>query len=164
MGITLEIIVPQDLMPVLQVHCEQKGLSFDNYNVFSEENHDEIDYIITLGGDGTLLWATKQFNRGAVPPLITFSQGSLGFMCNFTFEDHDAVLTPMFTAVKQGFAPAEIGLEHRLRLKVNAGPNTAMHKELFRGDQLSIHEPIELKDIHVVNEVVIDRGPSPYTV
>ena len=119
---------------------------------------------MTLGGDGTLLYAAKQFNKGAVPPMITFSQGSLGFMCNFTFEDYKAVLLPIFQAVHQGFAPDEIGIEQRLRLKVNVGSNTSRDKLLFRGDQLQISEPIEVKDIHVVNEVVIDRGPSPYTV
>lgn len=99
-----------------------------------------------------------------MPPLITFSQGSLGFMCNFTFEDYENVLRPILSSVKQGFAPAEIGLEHNLRLKVNAGPDTTINKQLYRGDQLNISELIQLKDIHVVNEVVIDRGPSPYTV
>ena len=96
--------------------------------------------------------------------MITFAQGSLGFMCNFTFEDHETVLRPIFIGAKRGFAPAEIGLESRLRLKVNPGPGTPQETLLFKGDQLQISEPLLLKDIHVVNEVVIDRGPSPYTV
>ena len=134
------------------------------YTVFSDANRSKIDYLITLGGDGTLLYAAKQFNKGAVPPMITFSQGSLGFMCNFTFEDYESVLLPIFSSVNTRFAPAEIGMEQRLRLKVNVGANTSRNKQMFRGDQLQISEPIEVKDIHVVNEVVIDRGPSPYTV
>ena len=68
--------------------------------------------------------------------MITFSQGSLGFMCNFTFENHEDVLRPIFQAINQGFAPAEIGMEQRLRLKVNVGANTSKNKMLFRGDQL----------------------------
>ena len=134
------------------------------YNVFSDSHRSQIDYLITLGGDGTLLYAAKQFNKGAVPPMITFSQGSLGFMCNFTFEDYESVLRPIFHAINQSVAPAEIGMEQRLRLKVNVGSNTSKSKMLFRGDQLQISEPIEVKDIHVINEVVVDRGPSPYTV
>jgi len=85
-------------------------------------------------------------------------------MCNFTFEDHEKVLMPIFKSVKNRTSPAEIGLESRLRLKVNAGPDTSRDKEIFRGDQLKASEPLKLIDLHVVNEVVIDRGPSPYTV
>ena len=136
----------------------------DVYKVFSDTNRSQIDYLVTLGGDGTLLYAAKQFNKGAVPPMITFSQGSLGFMCNFTFEDHEDVLRPIFQAINQNVAPAEIGMEQRLRLKVNVGAYMSKNKMLFRGDQLQISEEIEVKDLHVVNEVVIDRGPSPYTV
>ena len=35
---------------------------------------------------------------------------------------------------------------------------------MFRGDQLQHSEPLNLENVHVVNEVVVDRGPSPYTV
>ena len=51
----------------------------------TDEFRASINYIITLGGDGTILWAAKQFNRNYVPHMITFAQGSLGFMCNFEF-------------------------------------------------------------------------------
>ena len=71
-----------------------------------------------------------------IPPLITFAQGSLGFMCNFTFEDHEKVLKPILRGVKQGVAPEEIGLEKRLRLKVNVGPETSNKRQIYRGDQL----------------------------
>lgn len=52
----------------------------------------EIDYIITLGGDGTILWAAKQFTGDYIPPLICFAHGSLGYMCNFTFDEHPIIL------------------------------------------------------------------------
>lgn len=42
-----------------------------------------INYIITLGGDGTILWASKQFWTSFIPPLVAFSHGSLGYLCNF---------------------------------------------------------------------------------
>ena len=53
-------------------------------------------------------------------------------------------------------------MENRLRLKVNVGPDTATERGVFRGDQLHVSEPLSLVNLHVVNEVVIDRGPSPY--
>ena len=39
-----------------------------------------------------------------------------------------------------------------------------MNRKIFRGDQLEKSEDIVLKDIHVLNEIVVDRGPSPYAV
>ena len=96
--------------------------------------------------------------------MITFAQGSLGFMCNFTFEDHQSVLRPIFSAMREKSVPPNIGLEKRLRIKVNVGPRTFAERQVFRGDQLQNSEPLTLRDLHVVNEVVIDRGPSPYTV
>ena len=60
--------------------------------------------------------------------MITFAQGSLGFMCNFTFEDHEEVLRPVFLNAKNIVSSSSvnetIGLEKRLRLKVNPGPDT----------------------------------------
>ena len=43
------------------------------------------------------------------------------------------------------------------------GKGTTTEREVFRGDQLETCEKVKLKDLHIVNEVVIDRGPSPYT-
>lgn len=54
----------------------------------SEEFRKNVNFVITLGGDGTILWASKQFSGEYVPPIITFDQGSLGFLCNFVFSDH----------------------------------------------------------------------------
>ncbi|KAL6616725.1 hypothetical protein ACP70R_038995 [Stipagrostis hirtigluma subsp. patula] len=44
--------------------------------------HTKVDLIVTLGGDGTVLWAASLF-KGPVPPVVAFSLGSLGFMTPF---------------------------------------------------------------------------------
>ncbi|MFS7906821.1 putative phosphotransferase with an alcohol group as acceptor [Helianthus anomalus] len=44
--------------------------------------HEKVDFIVTLGGDGTVLWAASLF-KGPVPPIVPFSMGSLGFMTPF---------------------------------------------------------------------------------
>ena len=40
---------------------------------------ESIDLIITIGGDGTLLYAASLF-QSSMPPVIAFSAGSLGFL------------------------------------------------------------------------------------
>ena len=47
--------------------------------------------MIALGGDGTLLWASGLF-PAAMPPVISFSMGSLGFLTPFPFEAHSDTL------------------------------------------------------------------------
>lgn len=80
------------------------------------------------------------------------------------FKDKEEVLIPVLRSSSQGVAPSEIGIDNRLRLKVDMGLGTEKERRVFRGDQLEKSEPILVENLHVVNEVVIDRGPSPYTI
>ncbi|KAH7920926.1 ATP-NAD kinase [Leucogyrophana mollusca] len=50
-----------------------------------------FDFVITLGGDGTVLFTSWLFQR-IVPPVLPFALGSLGFLTNFDFADHQAVV------------------------------------------------------------------------
>ncbi|KAJ3836259.1 hypothetical protein F5878DRAFT_271565 [Lentinula raphanica] len=50
-----------------------------------------FDFVITLGGDGTVLFTSWLFQR-IVPPVLSFALGSLGFLTNFDFADHQAVM------------------------------------------------------------------------
>lgn len=38
-----------------------------------------VDFVACLGGDGVILHASNLF-RGAVPPVVSFNLGSLGFL------------------------------------------------------------------------------------
>ena len=48
------------------------------------ELHRTVDAIITLGGDGTILHATSLFSSTYVPPILSFSLGTLGFLLPFS--------------------------------------------------------------------------------
>lgn len=41
--------------------------------------HERVDFVACLGGDGVILHASNLF-RGAVPPVVSFNLGSLGFL------------------------------------------------------------------------------------
>lgn len=47
---------------------------------FCRTSPNEIDFIITLGGDGTVLFASWLFQNSQVPPIVPFHVGSLGFL------------------------------------------------------------------------------------
>ncbi|KAF9222613.1 ATP-NAD kinase [Gyrodon lividus] len=50
-----------------------------------------FDFVVTLGGDGTVLFTSWLFQR-IVPPVLPFALGSLGFLTNFDFADHQPVV------------------------------------------------------------------------
>ncbi|KAJ1556139.1 hypothetical protein HK405_006390 [Cladochytrium tenue] len=50
---------------------------------FCASNDDSVDFIITLGGDGTVLYTSWLFQKTQVPPVVPFHLGSLGFLTNF---------------------------------------------------------------------------------
>ena len=47
-----------------------------------DEADDGIDMVVTLGGDGLLIHASTLFKR-AMPPVLGFNLGSLGFLTLF---------------------------------------------------------------------------------
>ncbi|XP_044504689.1 NAD(H) kinase 1-like isoform X3 [Mangifera indica] len=103
--------------------------------------HTKVDLVITLGGDGTVLWAASMF-KGPVPPIVPFSLGSLGFMTPFHSEHYRDCLDSVLTG------PISITLRHRLQCHVIRDAAKNEHE---------INEPIL-----VLNEVTIDRGISSF--
>lgn len=57
-----------------------------------------FDFVMTLGGDGTVLYASWLFQK-VVPPIFSFALGSLGFLTKFDFSAYEETLTE---AVKDG--------------------------------------------------------------
>ncbi|KAI9219962.1 ATP-NAD kinase-like domain-containing protein [Blastocladiella britannica] len=54
-----------------------------------------IDFVVTLGGDGTVLYTSWLF-QGVVPPVIPFHLGSLGFLTVFDFARYKHLLKSVF--------------------------------------------------------------------
>ncbi|XP_031495053.1 putative NAD kinase 3 isoform X1 [Nymphaea colorata] len=103
--------------------------------------HKKVDLVVTLGGDGTVLWASSLF-KGPVPPLVSFSLGSLGFMTPFQIEHYKYSLDSILKG------PISITLRHRLQCHVI--------RESAKND------PETEGPILVLNEVTIDRGISSF--
>ncbi|KAI3409359.1 uncharacterized protein J3R85_019435 [Psidium guajava] len=101
--------------------------------------HKKVDLVVTLGGDGTVLWAASMFKE-AVPPVVPFALGSLGFMTPF----HSECYKEHLDSILEG--PINITLRHRLQCQVVRHSATNERKT-------------EAK--LVFNEVTIDRGILP---
>lgn len=118
---------------------------------FIDEHDLFFDLCITLGGDGTVLFASTMFQKH-VPPILSFSLGSLGFLTNFDFEQFKQRL-PLILNQK-----VKTNLRMRLECKVYRRHSTK--KDLVTGKKICYVECIT--EQHVLNEVTIDRGPSPF--
>lgn len=55
----------------------------DLLNIYCSDLHERVDFVACLGGDGVILHASNLF-RGAVPPVVSFNLGSLGFLTSHT--------------------------------------------------------------------------------
>lgn len=131
-----------------------------------------FDFVITLGGDGTVLYASWLFQR-IVPPVLSFALGSLGFLTKFDFEDYKPVLNSAFST----------GVTVSLRLRFECTVMRSVRKRLpesesdedddeshYKRDLVEelIGEEIEDEHTHrpegtfeILNELVVDRGPNP---
>lgn len=137
-----------------------------------------FDFVVTLGGDGTVLYASWLFQR-IVPPVLSFALGSLGFLTKFDYGNYQAILENAF---KDGVA-----ISLRLRLE-----GTIMRSKTIAGQDPhstsldDVHDqnshPQESRDLveelineekgdeqthypdgtyEVLNDIVVDRGPNP---
>ncbi len=52
---------------------------------------DVIDFVIAVGGDGTILHVSSLFEK-EVPPILSFSMGTLGFLMPFRIDDYKEAL------------------------------------------------------------------------
>ncbi|CAL9738140.1 NAD(+) kinase [Monosporozyma servazzii] len=130
--------------------CKSSKISYWDQN-FIDEHDLFFDLCITLGGDGTVLFASTMFQKH-VPPILSFSLGSLGFLTNFDFE-HFKQRLPLILNQK-----VKTNLRMRLECKVYRRHPTK--KNPVTGKKICYVECIS--EQHVLNEVTIDRGPSPF--
>ncbi|KAJ7502780.1 ATP-NAD kinase-like domain-containing protein [Mycena galericulata] len=83
-----------------------------------------FDFVVTLGGDGTVLFTSWLFQR-IVPPVLPFALGSLGFLTNFDFADHQPVMD----------SALDNGIRVNLRMRFTCTVYRAIVKEKGKGRQ-----------------------------
>jgi len=151
-------------------HVKDKLMTFTEGK---DDLTDKIDFIVCLGGDGTLLYASSLFQQ-SVPPVMAFHMGSLGFLTPFEIDNFEQQITH----VLEGHAA--LTLRSRLRCIVmrkdksetSAGGNGTSAAVQLPPAKVFQHSSTTgggsgggqqaTTNLLVLNEVVIDRGPSPY--
>lgn len=130
-------------------------------NELAKKRPHTFDFVVTLGGDGTVLYASWLFQR-IVPPVLSFALGSLGFLTKFDFQDYQATLAEAF---RDGVT---ISLRLRLEgtiMRCQERPAPSEHRDLVEeltsdeGDNHPTHRPD--RTFEILNDIVVDRGPNP---
>ncbi|EWZ97923.1 hypothetical protein NW765_003890 [Fusarium oxysporum] len=130
-----------------------------------------FDFVISLGGDGTVLYASWLFQR-IVPPVLSFALGSLGFLTKFDFEDYQQTLLTAFTkgvtvSLRLRFEGTVMRSQPRKRAQLSKGseedegPSRDLVEELIGEEREDEHTHRPDGTFEILNEVVVDRGPNP---
>ncbi|XP_043972899.1 NAD kinase isoform X1 [Gambusia affinis] len=117
-----------------------------------------VDFIICLGGDGTLLYASSLFQE-SVPPVMAFHLGSLGFLTPFKFDTYQCQVTQIIEG------NAAIVLRSRLQVRVlkeNWEKKDTVDEKGIILTNKDLETSRKAMQYQVLNEVVVDRGPSSY--
>lgn len=151
--------------------------------------HQFPDLICTLGGDGLLMFASNLF-QGAVPPIISIAGGSLGFLTPFSVNEIcDALQTALGIGKSSRLAesskksdglgvfppnmeypfydPAQASAPHLVngsgpKFLFGMGDLICMTIRMRLDCRIVNPEGIVRERYSVLNELVIDRGSSPY--
>ncbi|RUS19283.1 hypothetical protein BC937DRAFT_87728 [Endogone sp. FLAS-F59071] len=133
-----------------------------------------FDLIITLGGDGTVLFTSWLF-QNHVPPVISFHLGSLGFLTPFDFASYrdelDAILkddvsvtfrTRLTCTIYRAVDGAENGDAAPTAKSRTVKKNKRKGKVESQPDDTPRHRTVATETFTVLNDLVVDRGPSSY--
>ncbi|KAG0325444.1 NADH kinase pos5, partial [Podila humilis] len=105
------------------------------------------DLVITLGGDGTILHTSSLFNS-AVPPVISFSMGTLGFLLPYHINNYK-------NALEKIIDKKQCSLLLRMRLKCTLHGTDGRRLQAKDGSG-------RINDLTVMNEVNLHRGRYPH--
>ncbi|KAL9105553.1 MAG: hypothetical protein Q9227_009297 [Pyrenula ochraceoflavens] len=165
-----------------------KHLSFPVYadtgsHLGSEALHEKVDLVSTFGGDGTILHASSLFSTSLdVPPILSFSMGTLGFLGEWKFseykrafrevfmsgaldrqsskEQHSRGSPSRFTAWATAQAKA-MGVSRNARVLTRNRLKVGIHAP--DGSRARMNETGTIGgEVHAMNEVILHRGQDPH--
>lgn len=111
----------------------EKGLDFDYKVIESADDFTQLDFILSLGGDGTLLALARAIGDRETP-ILGIHLGELGFLAEITTDD-------MFAKLDRA-AEGDYEILERMVLECKVQNGNKLH------------------NFHALNDITIDRGSS----
>lgn len=129
--------------PNVALYQEREADALDGLQPWTASEQSPIDLIVTLGGDGTILHASSLFKTGPIPPVLSFSMGTLGFLLPFNVDTFPSAFDEVFTG--------KATILERMRIACT-----------FHRQDGSEIEGCGEPGWQVMNEVTLHRGRSPH--
>ncbi|ORZ34336.1 ATP-NAD kinase-like domain-containing protein [Catenaria anguillulae PL171] len=118
----------------------------------------EINLVIGLGGDGTMLHISSLF-QGPVPPVASFSLGTLNFLPPFRISEHKSILNRIYDG------PITLSNRERLVCQVANDSDTEAIYSKVQDSPESMLEHLRsisgAQRFQVMNEVLVHRAGHP---
>lgn len=122
----------------------------------------KIDVIATFGGDGTVLRAASLFKlHGSVPPILSFSMGTLGFLGEWNFSEYRKAWREMYmsgsdvASVQDAAVPIDNGRDERMAANT---PADVAGWERLRGKSLGVGRASKILLRHRLKADIFDRS------
>lgn len=122
----------------------------------------KIDVIATFGGDGTVLRAASLFKlHGSVPPILSFSMGTLGFLGEWNFSEYRKAWREMYmsgsdvASVQDAAVPIDNGRDERMAANT---PADVAGWERLRGKSLGVSRASKILLRHRLKADIFDRS------
>ena len=122
-----------DLYITTRIESQLKDLDLDSQLIESADDFAKLDFILTLGGDGTILSLARAVGNRSTP-ILGIHLGELGFLAEVVLED-------MFTRL-DAVAAGEFNIQKRMVIKCIVNNGT------------------EPQTFYALNDIVVDRGKS----
>ena len=132
---------------------------FESFTEFTGSSQCQIDIILSLGGDGTVLYSAWLFQGMHVPLIIPiYLHGTLGFLTVFTFDQvFYCIQEAIFLLTNFPSLPTDTSSTRPLSTNLRMRLRCCIHRQ-------SGEDKPNIESYHVLNELVIDRGPNPFMV
>lgn len=144
--------------------------------------HHKVDLIVTFGGDGTILHASSLFAAaGRVPPILSFSMGTLGFLGEWKFSEFKRAFRETYMSGSETERKTAISDQDKSSDDSRTGWSSVRGKSMgsTRGARVLVRQRLKVglfdangtrlntnggppKDMHAMNEVLLHRGRDPH--
>lgn len=144
--------------------------------------HDKVDLIVTFGGDGTILHAASLFASAIrVPPVLSFSMGTLGFLGEWKYSEFKRAFRETYMSGSETERKSAIVDETVSDQDTRTGWSSVRGKSMgsTRAARVLSRQRLKVgiydangkrlntnggppKDMHAMNEVLIHRGREPH--
>ena len=95
-----------------------------------------LNLVITIGGDGTILWGNHLFTGYEKPYFITFNLGTLGYLSYYNCQDYKKIINHLFLM-------SYIDYESRSTLDI-----------LFKSKNKELND----LQLNALNDIVLEKG------